>query len=54
MAKRTYKQIYNESELFRHYVDKYAKSRKLTVDEALTHEIIRQYAKYLGEIDDEA
>ena len=52
MARTSFKQIYDESELFKHYVDKYVNNRKITVEEALEHEIIHQYAKYLGELND--
>ena len=52
MAK-TYRALYDENPLFKHYVDKYANTRGITIEIALTHKIIRQYAEYLGEKIDE-
>ena len=46
-------EIYDNNELFKHYVDKYAQTHKLTTEEALKHKILKQYAEYLGENVDE-
>lgn len=41
------KNEYRHNKKFRQYVDKYCAQRKITVDEALKHEIVRQvYLSY--------
>ena len=44
-----YMELYNTNEDFREYVDKYKRSRKLSLEEALEHELVKQYAKYVAE-----
>lgn len=41
---------YRHNEKFRQYVDKYAKSRGITVVDALKHELVRQVALYYTEV----
>ena len=41
--------MYEMNDEFKLYVDRYAKSRGISVEVALTHAVVRQYAKYLGE-----
>lgn len=41
---------YRHNEKFRQYVDKYAKNRRITVAEALKHELVRQAALYYMEV----
>lgn len=53
MDKLSAKEVYNNNELFKHYVDKFASTRGITVETALTYEIMRMYAQYLGETIDE-
>lgn len=41
------KEFYNENADFKGYVDRYCKKHKVTVDEALAHEIVKQvYLQY--------
>lgn len=45
--------LHNEymfNQRFREYVDKYCKTYGYTVDEALTHELIRQVCLYYTEV----
>lgn len=45
------KEFYTENKEFREYVDKYAKDNKISVDEALTHAIVKEmYNYYKGKI----
>lgn len=34
---------YNNNEKFKEYVDKYSKLKKITIREALSHELVKQY-----------
>lgn len=40
-------ELYETNADFRGYVDRYAKCRHITVEEALEHILIRNYAEYL-------
>ena len=42
-----YIELYNTNEDFREYVDKYKRDRKLSLEEALKHEMVKQYANYV-------
>lgn len=42
-----YIELYNTNEDFRNYVDKYKRDRKLSLEEALEHELVKQYADYV-------
>ena len=41
---------YRHNKKFRDYVDKYCKSRNITVEEALQHELVRQVYLYYTEV----
>lgn len=45
------KKLYDENADFRSYVDRYVKNyneaKEITVDEAMRHEMVKNYAKYL-------
>jgi hypothetical protein len=41
---------YKHNKKFRQYVDKYAKTRGISVEEALTHELVRQVYLYYTEV----
>lgn len=43
LNKEYIKKIYNENDIIKQYVDKYANNRGLTVDEALQHKIVLYY-----------
>ena len=44
------KEFYKENAAFKQYVDKYCKKHRISVNEALTHEIIKQvYLQYKEE-----
>ena len=43
------KDLYNDDPDFKAYVDNYCRSYNLQVDEALSHELIRQVALYYKE-----
>ena len=42
-----YIELYNTNEDFKKYVDKYKRDRKLSLEEALEHKMVKQYADYL-------
>lgn len=42
-------ELYENNIDFRVYVERYRKKHGLTVDEALKHRIVRNYASYLAE-----
>lgn len=45
------REFYENNEDFRGYVDRYANKHNLTVDEALTHSLVREaYEYYRGEL----
>jgi len=44
-----YKQLYENNEAFRSYVDRYCKKYDVTVAIALEHRIVRNYAEFLVE-----
>lgn len=39
--------LYNNNKEFAEYVDKYAQHYRITVSTALTHEIVKEYARYI-------
>lgn len=41
---------YKFNQQFREYVDKYCKKHGYTVDEALTHELVKQVHRYYTEV----
>lgn len=41
---------YRHNSKFRQYVDKYSKHHGITVDEALTHELVRQVRLHCTEV----
>lgn len=41
---------YKHNQKFREYVDKYCAEYKITVDEALKHEVVRQVYLYYTEV----
>ena len=41
---------YKFNQKFREYVDKYCATRKISVEEALTHELVRQAYLYYREV----
>jgi hypothetical protein len=41
------KNYYNTNPEFKEYVDRYAKKHGISVDEALTHKIVKEFYKYL-------
>jgi len=41
------KEFYEENEEFKEYVDKYAKSYHITLEVALSHKLVEEYAIYL-------
>lgn len=43
------KDLYNSDPDFKSYVDKYCRSYKIPVDEALSHELVKQVALYYKE-----
>lgn len=45
------REFYETNENFKYYVDRYAAQRKITVDEALTHAMVRSAYMYYREID---
>ena len=46
------KEFYNRNADFKMYVDRYCKQYRLTVDEALEHEIVKQVAAQYKESED--
>ena len=40
-------ELYETNQDFKEYVDRYTQSKKITKEEALTHALIREYAKYI-------
>lgn len=41
------KALYKAEKAFRDYVDKYARSQRITIDVALTHKLVGEYASWL-------
>lgn len=50
ILKTSYKALYNADNDFKQYVDKFAASKNITIDEALTLNIIKQYGEYTKEL----
>ena len=42
------KEFYESNSKFRDYVDKYSRDHRITVEEALTHAMVRQVYLYYG------
>lgn len=42
-------QLYKQNKDFRDYVDKYCRKHDKTVDEAIKHELVREYGKMCRE-----
>lgn len=42
-----YKEFYETNQDFRGYVDRYARHNGKTVEEALEHDLVKQYADYV-------
>lgn len=40
---------YNKNASFKHYVDAYCKKHEISVEEALTHELVKTVEKYYKE-----
>lgn len=45
------REFYETNQDFKEYVNRYAAQRKITVDEALTHALVREAYDYYREID---
>lgn len=46
MRNQNMKNEYRHNKTFRDYVDRYCKKHRLSVDEAMTHELVRQVYFY--------
>lgn len=50
MSEENIKNEYQNNKLFRDYVNKYSYQYKISIDEALTHELVKQACLYYTDV----